>query len=415
MPRVLVVPHPSILASMTFSSAASSAEAAAHLSARDVLRQQRSALARFAVAISRAPGGAAAFAGTLGEPDGQDSVVLEALGALVADDESIDREALVSSGEAQVFDNVEVPLVEPPARADAAADATPEHLRQIDVRAARQQGLDGSSILVGVLDTGIDDAHGEFAGKSIHFAEFDEDGFLIGQVARDASDHGTHVCGLLAGDTSGVAPGVELAVAAVLTRRTATGMAGSLLQIASGLNWMLVTDFRGPGGDPGVDVVNASLGTVPYRPFLYAALANIRNAAGTLAIAAIGNNGRRGIGGHSSPGNYDIALGVGAVDARDRVADFSDWGPVPQHGNRSKPDLVAPGVDLVSSVPGGGFASMSGTSMATPLVTGAAALLLQKDPTLSLDAGRLERAILAAIRPLSDPRAGRGRLDLGKI
>lgn len=414
MSRVLIVPHPSILAGMTFGFGAASLEAAAASEPRrNLLRRQRFALTRFAAAISHVSGGEAA--GILAEPHGDGPSVLEAIGAFVAGEESIDRRALVSSGEALVFDNVEVPLIEPAGFAEEVAESRPQHLDQIDVQAARQQGLDGSSVLVGVLDTGIDGAHPEFAGRRIEFAEFDENGAVISRSARDAGSHGTHVCGLLAGRTSGVAPAADLAVAAVLTRRTPLGMVGSLIQIASGLNWLLLNEFRGPGGEPGVDVVNASLGSVPYRPYLYGPLTTARTVVATLAVAAIGNLGRRGVGGHHSPGNYDIVVGVGAVDSQDRVADFSDWGPVPQHGNRAKPDLVAPGVGLVSAVPGGGFAADSGTSMATPLVSGAAALLLQKDSTLGLDAGRLERAILAATKPLSDPRAGRGRLDLGRI
>src|SRR6202000_2714661 len=119
----------------------------------------------------------------------------------------------------------------------------------------------------------------------------------------------------------------------------ATGPVGYLAQIASGLNWLLSTAFRGPDDDPGVDVVNASFGGAGYDAYLYTPLAQARLALGTLMIAAIGNNGEHGINKHGSPGNYDITVGVGAVDRDGTVAPFSDWGTVSQHPGTAKPDL----------------------------------------------------------------------------
>ena len=226
--------------------------------------------------------------------------------------------------------------------------------------------------------------------------------------------HGTHVCGLIAGRNAGVAPAADLAVAAVLTTPTAKGMVGFLAQIVKGLNWLTTTDFRGPDADPGVDILNASLGAPGYNNYLYQALATDRLAKGTVLFGAIGNAGLQGKNHHGSPGNYDIVVGVGATDSHDQVAGFSDWGTVSQHGGIAKPDLCAPGVEILSAIPGG-YQSMSGTSMAAPIVTGAAALLLQRSPALSADAAKLTSAILSLTTPVPDVRAGRGRLDLTGI
>jgi subtilisin family serine protease len=165
-----------------------------------------------------------------------------------------------------------------------------------------------------------------------------------------------------------------------------------------------------------VDVVNGSIGGVGYDAFLYTPLAQARLALGTMFIGAIGNSGQYGINHHGSPANYDISVGVGAVDQEMRVAAFSDWGTVPEHPGVAKPDLCAPGCAVWSAVPGGGYEEMDGTSMATPLVTGAAALLLERDPALSLSVAALQSQLFALTStPPSGPRAGRGRLDLSGI
>jgi subtilisin family serine protease len=301
----------------------------------------------------------------------------------------------------------------------AANDQARWHLGNINAAAARARGLDGSGVLVGVLDTGIDARHDEFQGKTIYFREFDADGTAISEDARDAGDHGTHVCALIAGATCGVAPKAELAVAAVLTQPTPQGMSGTLVQILNGLEWLVRAEFDGPQGDPGVDVINASLGGEGYDDYLYRTIETTRNAFGTQMIAAIGNSGRDGINHHGSPGNYDISLGIGAIDRNDDVANFSDWGRVPEHGNLQKPDFCAPGVQVFSATPGDDFARMSGTSMATPITAGAAALLLQRTPEFGLDADGLVDALSALLRPhvsqANRRRGGRGCLDLTNI
>lgn len=341
-------------------------------------------------------------------------VVLEGVGALVMPEEMVDRAVLEGAMGATVVDNFFVPLAEPvSASAPLAKDW---HLKDINVAAAAGQGFRGGGILVGVLDTGIAaQGHPEFAGKNISFAEFDATGRLISNTVRDAGTHGTHVCGIVAGRTAGVSPEADLAVAAVLTVPGPRGLGGYFAQILGGMNWLLTNPFKGDPDDPGVDVMNASLGGVGYNPYYYSTLANARLITGTVLVAAIGNSGPT-MNQHGSPGNYDIVVGVGATDTNHDVAPFSDSGVVPQHGGLRKPDLCAPGHPVWSSLPGGGYGGMSGTSMASPVVTGALALLIQKTPAYSLNATGLINRLRQLVAPLSGSsnimRGGLGRLDL---
>lgn len=349
--------------------------------------------------------------------------MLSGLGVVIADDGNIDREALRKRGALVIEDHL-IPLVTPVARTQtvqlrargaAAKKVDSWHLDAINVSGAWSKKLTGKGVLIGVLDTGIDASHRELK-NALHgadaFAEFAKSGKLLSRTPRDAGTHGTSVCALLAGATVGVAPGAKLAVAAVLTEKLPDGTyAGQLTQISRGLNWLVTQPFRGPDDLPGVDVVNCSLGVTPYSDFLY----RILMENGILISAAVGNNGTRGAGNHLSPANYDVSLGVGAIDRNDQVADFSDWGQVAEHDKMKKPDLCAPGVDVVSCEPGGGFGVANGTSLATPLVTAAAALVLEKRG-LETAAVEVRRQVLRLVAPLPEKkRAGRGKLDLSRI
>jgi hypothetical protein len=334
--------------------------------------------------------------------------MLEALGALIVEDEQVDPNLLAHVTGLQLFADVTIDLPAP-MNANAMA-APPWHLAHIDGHGV-VPGT-GKNVLVGVLDSGIDASHSEFAGKAIYFAEFDSAGVMLTAAAHDAGNHGTHVCSLIAGATCGVAPDAELAVAAVLTTRGFGGvMSGGLVQIASGLNWLLQQTFGGRGPQ-GVDIINASLGGRGYNGYLRAPLTGALVLPGTLTVAAIGNSGLAGIGCHGSPGNYPEVLGVGAIDSGNVVADFSDWGPsavpAPSAGIVSKPDLSAPGVAVVGALPGGGFGTKDGTSMASPLVCGLGARMLQANPALLGNPAQLRADLQAraALNPVTPNPAG---------
>lgn len=326
---------------------------------------------------------------------------LNGLGILLVDDLTIDEYHRARRYGATVFPNLTFNLVKP-VQAKSTSLIPTWHLDKINVAAARAKNLTGKGVRVGILDTGIDASHPEFAGKDIQFMEFDDSGRQVASAAHDSDEHGTHVSGLVAGKNVGVAPDASLAVALVLPEGSGTGA-----QILGGINWLIETDF----GDEDVRLMSASLGSGGFDNFWYSTLRNAFQAPGDLMVAAIGNSGELGVDHHGSPGDYDIVEGIGATDENDAVASFSDWGT---SGMATKPDFCAPGVDVVSSVPGG-YASMSGTSMATPIVSGAAALLLEDDPCLAGNPSALRMALERLLVPLPDVRAGKGRLDLTNI
>jgi subtilisin family serine protease len=154
----------------------------------------------------------------------------------------------------------------------------------------------------------------------------------------------------------------------------------TLLRVLAGMEWCL---------EQQVQVLSMSLGFRGYTPFLLAIVRRLRQQ-GVLPVFAIGNEGP---GTSRSPGNYAETLAVGATDQNDQVASFSSSITFNRTLKPNEPDLVAPGVDVISAKPGGGVQSMDGTSMATPHVAGVAALLWQAVPTATVD--QLEQALVS--------------------
>lgn len=279
------------------------------------------------------------------------------------------------------------------------AEATTWGLQQLGVARLWNAGFDGTGVLVGHLDTGADGTHPALAQAIQHFVHIDEAGFPgRGTTAHDTGEHGTHTAATIAGRavagrSVGVAPGAKLAVASVIEG------GDTAKRIITGLNWAVTQ---------GVKIVSLSLGFPGYVADLYPIFQRLRER-GVLPVVAAGNEGP---GTSRSPGNYDIALSVGAGDRNRRVAPFSSS----QHFRRERdpyvPDLIAPGVDVISAVPGGGWMQMSGTSMATPHVAGLAALLWQARPDATVE--EIEAAIFASARrgsAITEERGGRGLVD----
>jgi subtilisin family serine protease len=245
-------------------------------------------------------------------------------------------------------------------------------------------GYTGDSVLVGEIDTGIDynnPALGGGFGSQFRvigghdFANDDDD-------PRDDNGHGTQVAGIIGADGGkdlrGVAPKVKFLAVKVLDKY---GM-GYMSDIIAGIEYCVDPD-RNPATDDGVDVINMSLGTLPWGDFSTAMDEAVDNAtkAGILSVVAAGNDGvpsyyfpwsspYRTIG---SPGTAVSALTVGACDSTYSIADFSSRGP-DRINFAIKPEVVAPGVDILSI----SNSSLSGTSLAAPHVTGVAALLKQQ-------------------------------------
>ena len=272
-------------------------------------------------------------------------------------------------------------------------------LRALGIDRLHAQGLSGNGVLVGHLDTGVDASHPALAGVVKAFAEFDSLGTQVpGASAKDSGRHGTHTAGTIAGQPVkgvhfGVAPGARLASAMVIE-------GGNVLaRILGGMNWVVGEKVR---------VLSMSLGLPGYDE-AFLALTQILRARGVLPVFAVGNEGA---GTSRYPGNYAAALSVGATGSTGNVADFSGSQRFKRKQDPVVPDLVAPGQDVVSCVPGGQYRQMSGTSMATPHVAGLAALLMEARPAKTID--QIEAAIFKACALKSGmlvSRANRGFPD----
>ncbi len=290
---------------------------------------------------------------------------------------------------------------------------------QIGARALWGEGLAtaGQGVKIGIIDSGIDPDHPYFDPSGYTMPP----GFPKGQqrfttakviVARafpprtgatapsvrqafspDDSSHGTHVAGIAAGNAdtptgqgriSGVAPRAYLGNYKVFVE-TDSGLSPNANSPA------IVAAIEAAVAD-GMDVINFSGGEPEIEPRrdIVALALDAAAAAGVVPVIAAGNDYNDfGAGSVSSPANAEDAIAVGAVDTtggstKRTHADFSSVGPT-AISLRLKPDVAAPGVDVLSSVAGGGWAELSGTSMATPHVAGAAALLRQRHPSWTVE------------------------------
>ncbi|MEO3928760.1 S8 family serine peptidase [Micromonosporaceae bacterium B7E4] len=282
---------------------------------------------------------------------------------------------------------------------------------QIGAPAAWQAGLDGSGVKVAVLDTGVDQTHPDLAGKVT------ARNFSGSPDTTDHHGHGTHVAATVAGTGAGsggtrkgVAPGASLLAGKVL----GDDGVGYDSWIIAGMEW---------AAEQGAAVVNMSLGGGPTDGTdpLSQALDRITADTGTLFVVAAGNEGANYTVG--TPGAAPSALTVGAVDRDESLADFSSRGP--RLGDEGlKPEITAPGVGIVAARAAGTgmgtpvddrYTAASGTSMATPHVAGAAALLAQAHPDWS--PARLKDALVSTARTNPDLSVfdeGTGRVDVAR-
>jgi subtilisin family serine protease len=265
------------------------------------------------------------------------------------------------------------------ARAAKLADKYTWGITRLKADQLHAAGFTGKGVVVGHLDTGADGTHPALKSAFKTFAEFDDLGFEVKPAPspHDTDEHGTHTAGTIAGRTVagraiGMAPEVLLASAIVIEGGNANA------RILAGMEWVI---------SQGARILSMSLGFRGYHDD-FLAVTQILRQRGILPVFAVGNEGP---GTSRSPGNYEEALSVGAMGAKEKVADFSSSRTFNRPNNPLVPDLVAPGVDVISAKPGGGYQSMDGTSMATPHIAGLAALLMQAAPQASIN--QIEQAI----------------------
>jgi subtilisin family serine protease len=284
---------------------------------------------------------------------------------------------------------------------------------QIGAPLAWQNGWTGKGVTVAILDTGIKADHPDLVGK----VQASRDFTGTDPSVDDDVGHGTHVAGIITGSGAasngkyrGVAPDVTLLIGKVCVVNGCSESA-----IIAGMEWAA----------PQARIISMSLGgdaTDGTDP-MSQAVNQLTAQYGALFVAAAGNNGVGA--GVSSPAAADAALAVASVTKQDQMSDFSSRGP--RVGDyAAKPEIAAPGSSIVSARAKGtpvgdedpiddNYTRLSGTSMATPHVSGAAAILLQQHPTWS--AAELKAALVGSAKPLAGAGIadeGAGRLDVAR-
>ncbi len=291
------------------------------------------------------------------------------------------------------------------------ASALDGYLTQIKAQAAFDSGLTGTGVKVAVLDTGVDAGHPALDGQVD-----DQANFTDGPSSDDGNGHGTHVASLVAGTGAlsggarqGIAPGVDLISGKVL----ADDSFGQESWVIEGMEWAVAHN---------ADVVNLSLGGPPGNSDqpIVSSLDALTANSGALFVVAAGNRGGFGPspGTIDAPGTAASALTVGAVGSNDAIAAFSSEGPT-QGNYRLKPDITAPGVNILGAKAGARsgdvYRTFSGTSQATPIVAGSAALLMQAHPDWTWQQVKTE--LVGTADPYQFQTAythGGGRLDLAQ-
>jgi subtilisin len=287
----------------------------------------------------------------------------------------------------------------PPPREVPVIGLPPDELVQVNVTRVQAAGPDwgvvklkapeawavtkGKGVRVAVLDTGCDLNHPDLKGR-VRSMEDVKDFTRSASGPTDRQGHGTHCAGsvLADGPLPGMAPEADLIVGKVL----GDNGSGSVDGIANGIKFAVARN---------ADVISMSLGGAGRDSYIPPALA-AADAAGVIVVVAAGNSGPRE-GTVDFPGGYPESVCIGAVDSGLKVASFSSRGPALF--------VAGPGVQIRSTLPGGQYGTMSGTSMATPNIAGLAALWCAAHPEVAKkDRPKAFReAVRAACKDLGPP------------
>ncbi len=255
------------------------------------------------------------------------------------------------------------------------------------------------STTVGIVDTGIDATHEDLSGKVVACASV---GLLSSRVTEgtctDQNDHGTHVAGTIAAKANngvGVA-GVSYNSSLAICRALNAAGSGTTSGVANCITYL---------AGKGVKIISMSLGGGASTTLQTAVTNAYKNGTGTLIVAAAGNDGDATL---NYPAAYPEVVSVAATDNTDKRASFSNA--------NADVEIAAAGVNVLSTKRGGGYVAFSGTSMATPHVSGVAAVIALKNP--SFTAAQIRSKLDASVDDLGtpgrDPNFGFGRVNLLK-
>lgn len=295
--------------------------------------------------------------------------------------------------------------------------------KQIHWEKAIEQGLTGKNVTIAVLDTGIA-LHPDFDNRIIAFKDFIHHQNRI----YDDAAHGTHVCGIIAGSGllsngkyCGMAPGANLVVGKILDENGN----GSIQNMIDGVNWVLENKERYH-----IRILNISIGTDQEDESIISSIIKCVEkawSAGIVVITAAGNKGPEPM--SISPiGASNMVITVGCHDGgyfgnkENLCENYSGRGPTKYAVK--KPDIVAPGTEIIScngefkKIRGqyfNAYSAKSGTSMATPIVTGACALYFEKYPAISNE--DMKRHIIFSAKDMKEKwsKQGWGMLDIEKL
>ncbi len=287
----------------------------------------------------------------------------------------------------------------------------PPGVKLVNAPAAWDKSEKGKDIVVAILDTGCQTDHIELKDRIIGGRNFTTDYNSDPNNFSDNVGHGTHVAGTIAATENnqgviGVAPLAKLLIVKVLG---ANG-SGAYEWIINGINYAV--NWRGSNGEK-VRVISMSLGGPDNIPELHQAVQNAVNND-ILVVCAAGNKGddNSQTDEFDYPGAYKEVVEVGAVDLNKKMYQRSD--------SNKNVDLVAPGEGILSTYKDGGYAILSGTSMATPHVSGGSALIIkqcEKEFERTLSEDEIYAQLIKRTDALGNPKRleGNGLLDLAKV
>jgi subtilisin family serine protease len=297
--------------------------------------------------------------------------------------------------------HAKISYIEPDSIAYALGETTPWGVAKINATQVWTNNNKGTGIKVAILDTGIQYDHPDLKANikgGVNFAGWTRDNNTNPKYWTDKNGHGTHVAGIVAAVDNeigvvGVAPEAHLYAVKVLN----DAGSGYYSDIVQGIEWSIKNEMQ---------IISMSLGGTSDSQALRDACDKAKEA-GIVLIAAAGNSGDGDPETDNVlyPAKYDSVIAVAATDSSDIVPSWSSDG--------NSVDVAAPGVSILSTYKGSSYATMSGTSMAAPHVTGTVALMLEANSTLTpYDVqAKLQSTAWDIMQPDYDVFSGYGRID----